>query len=232
MRHPGNWGKPRSRRRETVPKRSKTPCIYVLAGTDGAGKSSIGGAAFRKKGGDYFDPDEATRRILASSPAVNLDEANAAAWTEGRRLLERAIDERLNFAFETTLGGRTMAALLEKALSVGIEVRVWYVGLSRAELHIARVRARAARGGHHIPDEKIRERYDRSRWNLIQLLPKLTEARVYDNSEKSDPRKHLIPQPKLILHTRRGRVVRACDLAHAPEWTKPILLVALKSSGK
>lgn len=215
-----------------MPKRAKAPCIYVLAGTNGAGKSSVGGAAFRRKGGDYFNPDEATRRILASSRAVNLEEANAAAWTEGRRLLERAIEERLDFAFETTLGGRTMSALMEKALSVGIEVRVWYVGLSSPELHIARVRARAARGGHDIPDEKIRERYDQSRWNLIRHLPKLTEARVYDNSEEADPQKNFIPQPKLILHTRRGRVVRACDLAHAPEWTKPILLVALKSSGR
>jgi predicted ABC-type ATPase len=66
-------------------------------------------------------------------------------------------------------------------------VRVWYVGLSSPELHIARVRARVAKGGHDIPEPRIRERYDASRLNLIRLLPRLSELWVYDNSVEADP---------------------------------------------
>jgi len=55
-----------------------------------------------------------------------------------------------------------MPALLAAALSAGIEVRIWHVGLASAELHIARVRARVAKGGHDIPEALIRDRYDRS----------------------------------------------------------------------
>lgn len=106
--------------------------------------------------------------------------------------------------------------------------RVWYVGLRTPELHIARVKARAARGGHDIPTERIRERYDRSRYNLIRLLPKLAEVRLYDNSEEADPHAGAFPKPKLILCMRRARIVEVCDLALAPEWTKPILAEALK----
>ena len=137
---------------------------------------------FRQSGADYFNPDEASIRILAVNPGITAAEANGAAWHQGRRLLERAIDERLDFAFETTLGGRTIAALLHKALAAGIEVRIWFVGLSSPELHMARVRSRVTRGGHDIPEEKIRERYDQSRIHLIELMPKITELRVYDNS--------------------------------------------------
>ena len=126
---------------------------------------------FRQSGTEYFNPDEAALRILSANPAITQEKANGAAWKEGKRLLERAIGERCNFAIETTLGGRTLAALLEKALLQGIEVRVWYVGLDSPELHMARVRARVQRGGHDIPEAKIRERYARSIWNLIQLLP-------------------------------------------------------------
>lgn len=54
-------------------------------------------------------------------------EANSRAWLHGKRLLEKAIADRLNFAFETTLGGNTIPALLERAHSSGIAVRVWYV---------------------------------------------------------------------------------------------------------
>ena len=210
-------------------KRGSIPCIYVLAGTNGAGKSSIAGAMFLAQGTGYFDPDEAARRILAANPGLAQAEANSAAWNQGRRLLERAIAERLNFAFETTLGGRTIPALLGAALSAGVEVRIWYVGLRSAALHVARVRARVAKGGHDIPELAIRDRYDSSRLNLIRLLPRLTELRVYDNSDEANPDAGAAPQPKLLLHVAAGRMVSLCDLAATPEWAKPILAAAIKS---
>jgi predicted ABC-type ATPase len=216
----------------SVAKIAPIPCIYVLAGTNGAGKSSIGGAIFRQKGAEYFNPDEATRRILSANPALTQKDANGEAWNEGKWLLERAINEHRNFAFETTLGGHTMAALLEKALLSGIEVRVWYVGLDGPELHIARVRSRVMKGGHDIPEAKIRERYARSHWNLIQLLPKLTEVIVYDNSEEADPHSGSAPKLKLILHVIKGKTAEMCDLKRAPNWAKPILMAALNASGR
>lgn len=207
---------------------AQTPCIYVLAGTDGAGKSSIGGAMLLRRGVKYFDPDEAARLILSANPGITQAEGNAAAWDAGKRLLERAIAERWSFAFETTLGGHTITALLERALSERIEVRIWYVGMSSPELHIARVRARVAKGGHDIPEERIRDRYDRSRLNLIHLLPKLTELRVYDNTKEADPFRGIAPEPTLVLHVARGKIVSSCELRLTPKWAKPILAVAMR----
>lgn len=209
---------------------SQPPCIYVLAGANGAGKSSIGGAALLQHGVEYFNPDEAARRILAANPTIIQEDANSAAWHQGKRLLERVIAERRNFAFETTLGGNTIPALLERALESGIEVRVWYVGLNTPELHVKRVRSRVERGGHDIPEAKIRERYHRSRLNLVRLIRKLTEVRVYDNSKEADPNTGARPEPILVLHLDKGQIVNSCDLTTAPEWTKPILLASLKSS--
>jgi len=212
--------------------REHIPCIYVLAGTNGAGKSSLGGAMFRASGVEYFNPDEAARSFRATSPGMTQQEANSAAWLEGKRLLQRAISERLDIAFETTLGGRTIAALLAQACSKEIEVRVWYVGLASPELHIARVRSRVAAGGHDIPEAKIRERYDSSRLNLVDLMPKLTELRVFDNSAEGDPRKGIAPQPRLLLHMDHGKIVEMCDLTKTPDWAKPILATAMKLSRK
>ncbi len=160
---------------------------------------------------------------------VTQGEANSVARQEGRRLLERAITERLNFAFETTLGGHTITALLNSAHSEGIEVRIWYVGLRTVELHIARMRARVSKGGHDIPEARIRERYDRSRLNLIELMPKLTELRVFDNSKEADPDTGVPPDPQLLLHMKRGKILSSPDLAEIPEWTKPILAAAINS---
>ena len=206
------------------------PRIYVLAGTNGAGKSSIAGAMLIEEGVKYFNPDEAAALIADANPGIALEEAQSAAWYEGRRLLERAILERLDFAFETTLGGSTIAALLEKALSSGIEMRIWYVGLDRIERHIARVRARVEKGGHDIPEERIRQRHPRSLMNLIRLMPRLTELRVYDNSEEADPQTGAIPSPRLLVHLNRGKLVRVGELNATPEWAKPVVLTALKIS--
>jgi predicted ABC-type ATPase len=210
---------------------SVVPRIYVLAGANGAGKSSVAGAAFLKQGAEYFNPDEATQRILSANAGSSLAEANSAAWNEGRRLLERAIDEKLNFAFETTLGGKTITALLEKALSQGIEVRIWFVGLKDEDLHIRRVRSRVEHGGHDIPEERIRQRYTASRINLIRLLPKLTELMLYDNSAEADPNTGVTPTPLLILHLDGGKISACCDAILVPEWAKPIVAAALKLEG-
>lgn len=212
--------------------RPQTPRIYVLAGVNGAGKSSIGGAMLDQAGTEFFNPDSAACKCLSIQPGMSQLEANSAAWHEGRRLLERAIDERQDFAFETTFGGNTMASLLEKALSRGIEVRIWYVGVESADLHIARVRSRVAMGGHDIPEAKVRERYSRSRMKLIELLPNLTELRVFDNTEEGDPQKGQNPSPKLLLHMKQGKIVSAYDLRLMPQWAKPILGAAIESSGK
>ena len=210
--------------------RAHIPCIYVLAGTNGAGKSSVGGATFRESGAEYFNPDEAALRFRSTNPGSTQEEANSAAWRQGKRLLERAICERLYFAVETTLGGHTIAALLHRALSEKMEVRVWYVALATPDLHIARVRSRVAAGGHDIPEAKIRERYESSRLNLVDLMPELTELRVFDNSEEGDPRRGIAPRPKLLLHMDRGKIMDSCDLAGTPAWAKPILAMAMKLS--
>lgn len=225
MRRRSGSGGPPSRPRALV---ARVPRITVLAGTNGAGKSSIQGAMLRESGVDYFNPDEAAREILAANPGAVIEQANSAAWHEGVRLLERAIVERLDWTFETTLAGRTITTMLERALLSGIEVWIWYVGLDGPDRNIARVRARIAHGGHAIPEETIRARYAASLGNLIRLLPNLTALRVYDNSAEADPREGVEPRPVLVLHMERGAVVETCALERAPDWTKPILEVALQ----
>ena len=202
--------------------------IHVLAGVNGAGKSSIIGATIRAKGGEYYNPDEAARQIRAANPALGQTDANAAGWELGRRLVQRAIDQGLDFTFETTLGGNTMPGLLAHAATRGIEVHVFYVGLDSAETHIERVRQRVRGGGHDIPEADIRRRYRHSLINLVTLLPVLTELRVYDNSASADPATGQAPQPVLVLHMQRGHIVGPSDLTFTPGWAKPIVAAALE----
>jgi predicted ABC-type ATPase len=187
----------------------------------------VAGAALKEAGAEYFNPDEVARRVVAENPEITLEQANSIAWHEGKRLLEYAIENKLDLTFETTLGGNTIAALLHRAAEAGLDVRVWYVGLASPELHIARVRARVAKGGHDIPESKIRERYDQSRVNLIHLLPWLTSLRLYDNSEEGDPATEG-PSPKLILSLEEGQILEMLPMSEVPRWARPIVTAALR----
>lgn len=200
--------------------------ITVLAGTNGAGKSSIGGAALRGAGSTYYNPVEAARQIRSANSGMDNATANDIAWREGVRQLEVAITAHHDYAFETTLGGRTITKLLMSAAEAGADIWMWYAGLDSPEHHLARVRARVASGGHDIPEEKIRARYNASRTNLIQLMPHLTILRVFDNNTEADPHAGKVPTPRLILSVDAGRITYPIDaqtMSTTPEWAKPIV---------
>ncbi len=201
-------------------------CIYVLAGVNGAGKSSIGGALFAANEVDYYNPDLAARSLLEASPGLSQTEANARAWDIGRRGLARALETGGTYALETTLGARTIPDLLMKGAANGATVHVWYAGLATPELHIERVNERVAAGGHPIAAAKIRERFNSSRENLIRLLPHLASLRVYDNSENNDPKQGARPTPTLILQMEDQRVLASARTV--PQWAKPIVMAAVR----
>jgi predicted ABC-type ATPase len=206
----------------------RPPCIWVLAGTNGAGKSSIGGALLRESGGEYFNPDLAARRILEEDPSLDQAQANSLAWSLGVQQLDGAVHGKYDYFFETTLGGATIAARLLRALDAGHDVRIWYAGLESPELHVARVAARVRSGGHDIPEETIRRRYDASRRNLILLLPRLTELKVFDNSADADPKLGKLPEPVLVVHVRDGKILGPKSFRRTPEWAKAIVAQVLK----
>lgn len=214
-----------------MPKARARPFVLVLAGVNGAGKSSVGGALLADHGLDWFNPDSVARELMAR---LGLDQAqaNGRAWELGRSLLEAALVHGTSFAFETTLGGTTMASLLVRAARTH-DVVMLFCGLSSPEQHLARVQLRVAGGGHPIAEHRIRERWTTSRVNLITLLPQLARLQVFDNSAEAAPGQP-VPDPVLLLETKHGRVLfpaaqDASSLEAIPAWARPIVQAALEN---
>jgi predicted ABC-type ATPase len=207
--------------------RARAGRILVAAGTNGAGKSAIAGEIIAAHGGAYYNPDLFARKLVSLGYAS--EEANALAWRAGFEGLQRAISENEDFAFETTLGGHSIVRELHKAIDAGRKIIIWYVGLASPELHIARVRARVARGGHDIPSEKIYERYPRSLANLVGLIGLAAEIHVFDNSLETETG---LPAAKLVFRMRGTRIVEPQDetlLSNSPEWAKPLVAAAFRA---
>lgn len=202
------------------------PVLFVLAGVNGAGKSSVGGFLLRKRGLEWFNPDSRTRELVdAGLPEA---EANSMAWRQGVAYLDKAIATRTSFAFETTLGGTTVAEKIREAAQTH-DVHVWYCSLASAEMHVERVRQRVAAGGHDIPVERIYERWKRAPANLISLLPHLTDLLVLDNSAPPGPDGQVQPVVVLQVIDRRLHTPRPGDLdalEQVPDWAKAIVQAA------
>lgn len=144
------------------------PNVIVIAGPNGAGKSTLAPALLR----DTFDilefvnADTIAEGLSAFAP-------EDASFDAGRvmlgRLRELAAAEK-NFAFETTLATRFYAAWL-RGLQTKSDYRVSivFLWLRNVDLAIARVAARVKIGGHSIPEETIRRRYERSMMNFFEL---------------------------------------------------------------
>jgi len=203
--------------------------ITVLAGTNGAGKSSIAGAMLREAGGDYFNPDEETRQILAANPGMDEATANALAWRANVEHLQAAIDTGTDYTFETTLGGNTVTGLLLQAAAAGLEICVWYCGLATPELHLQRIQSRVAHGGHDIPPARVRERYTSSQRNLIRLLPHMHHLVVYDNSADANPAAGHRPTPRKLLEWHAGTLRypgTPTELRRTPAWAQALVAYA------
>jgi predicted ABC-type ATPase len=200
--------------------------ILVAAGTNGAGKSAIVGEFLAAKGGEYFNPDLVARELIQKG--VPTEQANASAWKLGFNALRRAINNNEDFSFETTLGGNTIARELHQAIKAGLKIYIWYVGLASPELHITRVRARVGRGGHEIPEAKIRERYPKSLANLVSFIGVAAEVHLFDNSAESAD---ALPQTMRVFRMRGERIIEP-DLetlmTQTPNWAKPVVAAAIK----
>jgi predicted ABC-type ATPase len=206
----------------------KRPVLLVLAGVNGAGKSSVGGAILRAHGLTWYNPDDFARELQRRA-GWSRDDADAQAWRYGKTRLEAAIAERTSFAFETTLGGNTIPRLIGEATRTH-DVSMIFCGLASVEMHIERVGIRVRHGGHEIPEAKIRERWTTSRQNLIVLMPHLARLQVFDNSAQAAPDEE-IPRPLLVLETVSGRIVHpdrsdTATLEVLPDWARPVVAAA------
>jgi predicted ABC-type ATPase len=159
---------------------AERPTVIVLGGVNGAGKttSSRGLLAEQLTVTSFVNADEIARGLSAFAP-------QAAAFAAGRVMLQRInelTDERENFAFETTLAGRTYVRFLQELKRSGYAIEIHYFWRRSADLAVERVRKRVLSGGHGIPESTIRQRYERSLLNYWAHYRGRADAwYVYDN---------------------------------------------------
>ncbi len=175
------------------------PSLYIIGGANGSGKTTVSMSLLPSLL-DCFEYVNADAIAAGLSP-LNLESMMAQAGRLMVKRLQTLSSSGIDFAFETTLAARTFAPFLIACRAKGYTINLIYFWLQSADLAVERVARRVADGGHSIPEEVIRRRYDRGRKNLISLyLPVCDGWMIFDNSG-SFPKlvaEGIINQPHII----------------------------------
>lgn len=158
------------------------PTLIVIAGPNGAGKSTFTASLGRAAGVPVIDPDAIARRLQPLAP-------EQAAVQAGREVLKQEatyLDQSTSFAVETTLAGTGVLRLMEKARERGYRVHLVYIGLENVQTSLDRIAERVAQGGHGVPPDDVRRRYERSMRNLEAAIARADHVLLFDNSGEHD----------------------------------------------
>lgn len=159
------------------------PNVVVIAGPNGAGKSTLAPALLRDTFGitEYVNADTIAEGLSAFAP----EQASISAGRVMLQRLHQLAAERKDFAFETTLASRHYAEWLQTLQLEGYYVSLVFLWLRDIELAVERVQERIRVGGHSIPDEVIRRRFERGFTNLFnRYIPIVDEWILFDASLK------------------------------------------------
>ena len=156
------------------------PTIYVIAGCNGAGKTTFAKEFLPKevKCLRFLNADEIARGLSPLKPSAGAIQADRLLLGQVDACLRR----RETFALESTLSGKSYIRLFQRALKGGYEIELHYLWLSDPAQAIARVRQRVKLGGHHVPATDIRRRFNRSLVHLLHdYLQLATRWTVWDS---------------------------------------------------
>jgi predicted ABC-type ATPase len=150
------------------------PQFILIGGPNGAGKSTSS-VALVPPGVPYINADEIAKGLAGQPDVVNKDiQASRFLLAEW----DRMESERADFAIETTLASRSLAPKIRRLQESGYKFVLYFFWLPSADMAIARVAERVRRGGHNIPEDVIRRRYEGGIRNFFGLYQEIADEWV------------------------------------------------------
>jgi len=162
--------------------------LWVLAGGNGAGKSTFYKLYLAKYGIKFVNADLIAKDIDSENP----EGLSYHAATVAAKIREDLISQGVSFCFETVFSHESKIDFLAQAKANGYKIILVYIYLFDSSLNEARVKQRVSEGGHNVPTEKIHSRIPRTMKHIKTALSIVDEARILDNSSKNDPFQQII----------------------------------------
>lgn len=169
------------------PEKLPKPQIWVLAGGNGAGKSTFYQSFLAPHGVKFVNADLIAKKIAPTNPELaSYDAAKIAEY-----LRYDLLSHFSSFCFETVFSHPSKIDFIADAKAKGYDIILVFIHLETDELNLARVSQRVIQGGHNVPTEKIINRIPRTLKAIKKSLPLVDEFHLLDNSSAENPFKRL-----------------------------------------
>jgi len=172
----------------------KNKNVYIIAGPNGSGKTTFATMFLPEyvKCPNFVNADLIAQGLAPFEP-------RSAAIKAGRLVLQQIWEfskRGEDFAFETTLSGKSYVSLLSELKANGYSLHLFFLWIPSPELALARIKERVADGGHDVPADDVRRRFRRGINNFLNLYEQLLDSwMLFDNSKA---------RPVLIAKSRDG----------------------------
>lgn len=160
-------------------KKKNSPTLYLLAGPNGAGKTTLA---------KIFLPEFINCQEFVNADFLALGLAPLSpermAIKAGRLMLDRINElsrQKITFTIETTLAGKTYVNTIKKLKLLGYRIDITFLWLPSYQMAVKRVQQRVAKGGHSIPKDVVKRRFNSGLLNLLSTYSKLSDRwRIFD----------------------------------------------------
>jgi predicted ABC-type ATPase len=154
--------------------------VYIIAGPNGAGKTTFAREflPLYAECKNFINADLIAQGVSPFSPELAAVRAGRLMLDEIDRYSQRGVD----FGFETTLSGRTLWHSIDQLGDQRYRVHLFYLWVYNVALALDRVSERVRHGGHNIPENTVRRRYDRSIRNFLNYRNRCDSWMLFDNS--------------------------------------------------
>ncbi len=187
-----------------------TKQLWLLAGGNGAGKSTIYRTQLESFGLPFINADILAKQIFPEQPEQHSYEAAKIAEAMRSQLLQ----EGRTFCFESVFSHPSKIDFVAQAKALDYEIVLVFIHLDLVSLNQARVVQCVGEGGHHVPEDKVSSRIPRALHNIHKILPLCDHSYLLDNSRQDDPFQQ-------IVEIHNGQIALIKDLL--PEWAKGML---------
>ncbi|GMR05603.1 MAG: zeta toxin family protein [Gammaproteobacteria bacterium] len=185
--------------------------LWVLAGGNGAGKSTFYRTRLEPLGIPFINADILAKIIFPHAPEIHSYDAAIIASHIRAQLLQQG----RTFCFETVFSHPSKIDFIAQAKTLGYQIILVFIHLDNISLNLARVAQRVNEGGHNVPEEKVINRIPRVLKLMQQTFPLCDYVYILENSRLDNPFKQIA-----ILNN--GQLEKKVNLL--PKWASKILI--------
>ena len=159
------------------------PQLWVLAGGNGAGKTTFYAKFLEREHLPFINADQIARQLDADhSITISYEAARIAG-----RICDEFLRHRQSFCFETVFSHPSKIDFIGQAKALGYEIVLVFIHLDNVALNKARVQQRVSEGGHPVPEPKIETRIPRTLQYVKSAIALCDRVEILDNASYEDP---------------------------------------------